>query len=125
MTKLKVILDTSVLSDPGLNSMTQELERNPEFEFSISVITHFEILWGYALACRDPTKYEKFLDTTKVDILPLSRTDAELSAKWCPTPDAIRDAFIAATVKRYNAILWTRDSDFLGFPIKDQVKLIS
>ncbi|MDI6884207.1 MAG: PIN domain-containing protein [Hadesarchaea archaeon] len=119
-----VVLDTSVLSDPNLTLVAKELRRDPKLRFSISVITHFEILWGYALANREPVKYEKFLRATKAEIIPLLQTDAELSAGWRPEPADIRDALIAAGVKRHDATIWTRDSDFLKFLPREQVRLI-
>lgn len=124
MSDLKVVLDTSVLSDPGLDFIARELKRNPEMEFSVSVITHFEILWGYELAHREPIKYEKFLRVTRADILPFLQTDAEVGAKWRPEPQDIRDALVAATAKRHDAIVWTRDSGFLKFLSREHVRLI-
>ena len=121
---MMVVLDTSVLSDPNLDLVAKELKRDPKLEFSISVITHFEILWGYALANREPIKYEKFLRATRAEIIPLFQTYAELSARWRPEPADIRDALIAAGVKRHGAIIWTRDPDFLKFLAKEQVRLI-
>lgn len=121
---MEVFLDTSMLSDPDLSLLTEKLEKNPELKFCVSAITHFEILWGYHISDRNPTAYRRFIRTADVRIESLLQTDAETSAKWEPEPGDIRDSLIAATVKRREASLWTKDDDFLDFLSEEEVKII-
>jgi len=80
-------------------------------------------MWGYAIAGRSSTKYETFLRKTNMEIVPLSKSDAEEAASFKPTRTDLLDALIAASARRHNAVVWTNDRDFLKFLQKDSVRL--
>ena len=64
---MKVLLDTSVLSDKLLPEISEHLtDRVIEGDtFYISVITHFEILWG--------------LNDLNIQVVPLLKSDVEMA----------------------------------------------
>ena len=122
---MKVFLETSLLSDVKLRELSEEIVRGrSSFEFCMSVLTHFQILWGYALANKSSEKYDEFIKMIGVDVVPLTKLDSEEASRMKPSKKDIVDALIAAIVKRYEAILWTKDSDFLKFLPKDNVRLV-
>jgi len=90
----------------------------------MSTVTHFQILWGYALANKSSEKYDEFIKMIGIDVVPLTKLDSEEASRMKPSKKDIVDALIAAIVKRYEAILWTKDSDFLKFLPKDNVRLV-
>jgi len=55
---MRIFLDTSVLSDRKLAEVGDELakRRLAGDEFYISVMTHFQILWGYLSARLSPAR---------------------------------------------------------------------
>jgi len=122
---LKIFLDTSLLSDRSLLGLSNEIVRHLVHDdtFHESVISHFQIVWGYAIAGRSSTKYETFLRKTNMEIVPLSKSDADEAASFKPTRTDLLDALIAASARRHNAVVWTNDRDFLKFLQKDSVRL--
>jgi len=122
---MKIFLETSMLSDIGLGELGKEIVgRRSMDEFCASVLTHFQILWGYALANKRSEKYDEFIKRIGIDIIPLTKLDSEEAARMKPSKKDLTDALIAAAVKRYEAYIWTKDSDFLRFLPKDHVRLI-
>ncbi len=123
---MKIFLETSLLSDTKLGKLSEEIiKRRSSFdEFCVSVLTHFQILWGYALASRNIEKYQHFIKIIGIDIVPLTKLDSEAAAGMKPSKKDLLDALIAATAKRYEAMVWTMDSDFLKFLPKDKVRLV-
>jgi predicted nucleic acid-binding protein len=89
--------------------------------FSVSVLTHFEILWGYSRAELSTASYETFLSKLDIDVTPLTQEDAVLAASKKPGKEKLVDALVAATVSRYDASIWTKDVDFLKFLPKEKV----
>ncbi len=115
---MKVFLDTSVLSDKLFSkisvTLTERIAKGDEFY--ISVITHFEILWGYTLAGMSPDNYEVFLNGFGIEVAHLNRDDAEKTANFKPLKKDILDALIASTALRYGAVVWTFNvGDFKNF----------
>ena len=90
----------------------------------VSVLTHFQILWGYKMAGISPGRYEGFLTKLNVDVAPLVEDDAALAAQMRPSRNDLVDALISATVRRYDAHLWTRDRDFLKYLSEDKVRIV-
>ncbi len=90
----------------------------------MSVLTHFQILWGYKIAGLISTKYESFLTKLGVDVAPLVEEDAAMAAKKKPSREHLVDALIAATVSRYEGVVWTKDTDFLQFLPRENVIVI-
>jgi len=122
---MKIFLETSVLSDVSLLRLTEELLRRSLYdEFYISALTHFEILLGYVTARRSSARYEDFLRSLKIEVVPLTKTDSE-EASMMPSKKDIADSLVAAAVNRHGAVLWTKDSDFLKFLSKDSVRLMN
>jgi predicted nucleic acid-binding protein len=123
---LKVFLDTSLLSDAGLARFAKEIADGvgTGSSFYVSAVTHFQLQWGYSMAGMSQTKYEVFLDATRTEVVPLTKTDAERAASMKPGRADIPDALIAATVKRYDASVWTLDRDFLKFLPKARVRIL-
>lgn len=123
---MRVFLDTSLLSDLRLADLSMEIaqSRLSGTEFYISVISHFQIMWGYSIAGREPDKYMKFIKKAAVEIAPLTKLDAEEAAQMKPTRRDLLDALISTTVKRYDASIWTLDHDFLRFLPEGRVRLI-
>lgn len=93
-------------------------------EFLISVLTHFEILWGYKKAALSTSKYESFLSRLDIAIAELQHEDAVMAAEWSPSRENVVDALIAGTVTRYNASIWTKDTGFLQFLPKEKVVIV-
>ncbi len=125
---MKIFLDTSLLSDSYLLTISKELidsQRLGNNVFYISTITHFQIMWGYLTAGLPPDKYMAFLNKIRVEVAPLTKTDAENAANFKPNRTDLLDALIASSVKRYNAIVWTRDKDFLKFLPEHKVRIFS
>ena len=77
------------------------------WDFKISCIVHFEILWGFELYGGDVEKYWNVIREFKVDIVPLTKDDVELASKLCKSKSRIRDYFIGATVVNRNGYLLT------------------
>jgi predicted nucleic acid-binding protein len=123
---LKIFLDTSLLSDAGLSELGEEFAEQVGAggSFYVSAVTHFQLMWGYSLAGMSPARYQAFLEATRTEVAPLTRLDAERAAAMRPGKTDLLDALIAAAVKRYEATIWTRDSDFLKFLPKASVRLI-
>lgn len=123
---MRIFLDTSVLSHRSLSKLTSMLVDRvlSGDSFLVSVLTHFEILWGYRKAGLLATRYEAFLTKLGIDIAPFLQEDAVLAANWKPNKEKLVDALIAATASRYEATVWTKDSDFLQFLPKERVTII-
>ena len=123
---MKVFLDTSILSDEKRESTRTEMLRasGMGLQLYVSAISHFQILWGYTIAKMPSTIYDKFLEIAGVEVAPLIRADAEEAAKMKPDKADLLDALIASSVKRYGAIVWTGDKDFLKFLPKSKVRVM-
>ena len=119
----RIFLDTSVLSHKSLSELANSLAERVSVgdEFLISALTHFEVLWGYRMANLGSSHYENFLNKLNVEIVPLLEEDAQLAASKKPGKRKLVDALIAATVIRYDAILWTKDRDFDRFLSEEKV----
>jgi len=122
---LKVFLDTSILSDEKRDSTRAELLKASDtgLQLYVSAISHFQILWGYAIAQMSPTNYHRFLEIAGVEVAPLIGADVEEAAKMKPSRADILDALIASTARRYGAVVWTGDKDFLKFLPKSKVRM--
>ena len=123
---MKVFLDTSVLSENSREATRAELLKASASgtELFISSISHFQILWGYTVARMSATNYENFLEVAGVGIAPIIKADAEEAAKMKPSKADLLDALIASTAKRYGAVVWTADKDFLKFLPKSKVRVV-
>ncbi|MDA4131272.1 MAG: type II toxin-antitoxin system VapC family toxin [Thaumarchaeota archaeon] len=123
---MKIFLDTSVLSDDKLSTLTEEIVKHfaKGDQFYVSSITHFQIMWGYSIANRTPEIYEEFLKPTRIEIAPLMKIDAENAAQMKPVSVHALDALIASTVKKYGGTVWTFDKDFLKFLSKSNVRML-
>jgi predicted nucleic acid-binding protein len=93
-------------------------------EFLVSALTHFEILWGYRKAGLATERYEAFLSKLDIGVAPLLEEDAVFAANKKPGREKLVDALIAATVSRYDSLIWTRDTDYLRFLPKEKVVII-
>jgi len=83
------------------------------FNFKMSCIVHFEILWGFSLYGGDVEKYENIIKKFEFEIIPLKKEDVELASKYCRNRNRVRDCFIGATVKNRGGTLLTYNvSDF-------------
>jgi predicted nucleic acid-binding protein len=60
----------------------------------------------------------------EIDVAPLLEEDAVLAADKRPDREELVDALIAATVSRYDSLIWTRDTDYLRFLPKEKVVII-
>jgi predicted nucleic acid-binding protein len=122
---MKVFLDTSTLSDAMRDRTRDELlSQYPSGgPFYLSAITHFQILWGYLLAKMSPERYARFLDLSGLQVAPIIKADAEEAASMRPSKADALDALIAASAKRYDAVVWTTDKDFLKFLPKARVRI--
>lgn len=122
----RIFLDTSVLSDKSLNELANNLAERVSLgdEFLISALTHFEILWGYRMADLGPSHYHDFLRKLRVEIASLVEEDAEFAADKKPGKGKLVDALVAATVTRYDAIVWTKDHDFEQFLPNEMVTIV-
>ena len=123
---MKVFLDTSVLSDENREVTRAELlgASGTGLELYISSISHFQILWGYVIAKMSATNYHKFLEIAGVGIAPIIKADAEEAARMKPDKADLLDALIASSSKRYGAVVWTSDKDFLKFLPKSKVRVM-
>jgi predicted nucleic acid-binding protein len=123
---MRVFLDTSVLSDLKLSDVGAEIvkRRLAGDEFYLSVITHFQVLWGYRSAGLSSEKYERLLEVGEIEISALTRTDVEAAAEMKPKKSDLLDALIAASVQRYDASIWTGNRDFLSLLPKNRVRLV-
>ena len=122
----RVFLDTSVLNDKCLSELAKDLAEQVFLgdEFLISVLTDFEVLWGYRMANLDSSNYDDFLEKLHVEVASLVEEDAQLAAGKRPGKGKLVDALIAATVTRYDAIIWTKDHDFEQFLPEDKVTIL-
>lgn len=93
-------------------------------EFLLSVLTHFEILWGYRKARLSTAMYESFLSRLEIEVAALLQEDAVTAANRNLGRQNLVDALIAATVSRYDASIWTKDADFLRFLPKEKVVIV-
>ena len=93
-------------------------------EFLVSALTHFEILWGYRKAGLATERYDAFLSKLEINVAPLLEEDAVFAANKKPGREKLVDALIAATVSRYDSLIWTRDTDYLRFLPKEKVVII-
>jgi len=80
-------------------------------------------MWGYLTAGIPPDRYAAFLNKIQIEVIPLTKTDAENAANLKPSKTDLLDALIAASAKRYNATVWTRDKDFLKFLPQNKVRI--
>ena len=122
---MKIFLDESVLNDSTLSLVSKEildayLAGN---EFYLSVVTHFQLMWGYSISGRPTEKYETFLKKTGIEIAPVTKLDAEAAARMKPKKTDLLDALIASSAKRYDASVWTSDKDFLKFLPREMVRI--
>jgi predicted nucleic acid-binding protein len=124
---MRIFLDTSLLSDAELSRVSElVLDRYIKGDqFFISSISHFQIEWGYSTANRSSEKYKRFLRAFSVEIVPLTKLDAEEAAKMKPSEGDILDALIASGIKRHDGILWAQDRDFLKFLPRSKVQIFS
>lgn len=124
---MKVFLDTSVLSEANLSKLSElVLQRYVKGDqFFICSISHFQIEWGYSMIDESSHKYKEFLKGFRIEVTPLTKSDAEEAARMKPLESDIADALIASSVKRYDASLWTGDRDFLKFLPKSKVQIFS
>jgi len=124
---LKIFLDTSLLSDSHLLTISKELldsQQSGNNTFYISAVTHFQLMWGYLTAGIPPDKYVTFLNKVQIEVAPLTKTDAENAANFKPSRTNLLDALIASSAKRYNATVWTRDKDFRKFLPEHKVHIL-
>ena len=77
------------------------------WDFKISCIVHFEILWGFELYGGDVEKYWNVIKEFEIDIVPLTKEDVELASRLCRSKSRIRDYFIGATVVNRDGYLLT------------------
>ncbi len=122
---MRIFLDTSVLGDSSLHKIGKQLFDHylKGDGFYVSSITHFQLMWVYAISGRSPEKYEDFVKQTRVEIAPLTKTDAEVAARMKPSRADLLDALISSCVKRYDGYIWTGDRDFLKFLPKTRVEI--
>ena len=93
-------------------------------EFLISVLTHFEVLWGYRMANLDSARYYGFLERLHIEVASLLEEDARLAADRKPGKGKLVDALVAATVTRYDSNIWTKDHDFDQFLPEEKVTIL-
>jgi|Deesub1362A_J573_1020465.scaffolds.fasta_scaffold00753_12 predicted nucleic acid-binding protein len=77
------------------------------FNFKMSCIVHFEVLWGFSLYGGDVEKYENIIKKFEFEITSLTKEDVELASKYCKNRSKVRDYFIGATTKNRGGILLT------------------
>lgn len=70
-------------------------------------------------------RYEAFLSKLNIDVAPLLEEDAVLAANKRPAKEKLADALIAATVSRYDSLIWTSNMDYLRFLPREKVVIIS
>jgi predicted nucleic acid-binding protein len=122
---LKIFLDTSLLSDTNLSTITEQIVEHVAKgdQFYVSIISHFQILWGYHLVGKSAEKYEEFLKSASIEIPSMTKTDVEEAAGMKPSKSDLLDALIASNAKKYDGIVWSLDKDFLKFLPKSKVRL--
>ena len=122
---MKIFLDASLLSDSGLSELGAEIVGGvmDGDSFYVSVISHFQLLWGYRTAGMPEARYERFMEGISAEVIPLTRLDADFASEFKPSSADLLDVLIAGSVKRYDASIWTRDGDFLKFLPKTKVRL--
>lgn len=122
----RIFLDTSVLSHESLNELADKLpEKASEGEeLLVSVLTHFEVLWGYRTSKLDTSSYTDFLEKLHINVAPLLEEDASWAAAKKPGKGKLVDALIAATVSRYEAVIWSKDPDFVQFLPQPKVTIL-
>ncbi len=122
---MRIFLDTSVLSEGNLQRLSElVLQRYVKGDqFFICSVSHFQIEWGYSMIDVSSHKYREFLRGFRIEVTPLTKSDAEQAANMKPSEPDILDALIASSVKRYDASLWTADMDFLKFLPKSKVQI--
>lgn len=91
----------------------------------ISALAHFQIMWGYAAAGKDPGRCITFLVKTNVEVEPLTKLDAENAAKMGPSEGDLLDCLIASIARRYGAEICTANKGFLEFLPKDRIRLFA
>jgi predicted nucleic acid-binding protein len=64
------------------------------------------------------------LSKLDIGVAPLLEEDAVLAANKKPSREKLVDALIAATVDRYDSLIWTRDTDYLRFPPNEKIIII-
>ena len=122
---MRIFLDTSLLSDAELSKVSElVLDRYVKgAQFFISSISHFQIEWGYSTSNRSSEKYKEFLRAFRIEVVPLTKLDAEEAAKMQPSEGDVLNALIASEVRRHDGFLWTHDRDFLKFLPKSKVQI--
>jgi len=93
-------------------------------EFLISVLTHFEVLWGYRMAVLDSARYYDFLERLHIEVACLLDEDARSAADRKTGKGKLVDALVAATVTRYDSNIWTKDHDFDKFLPEEKVTIL-
>ncbi len=123
---MRVFLDTSALSENSVGQLAVEISDRllSGDTFTVSVLSHFQILWGYHLANLSPRRYEHFLGKLSIDIASVLKEDAELAAEKRPRRRDLVDALISSAVMRYEGSIWTRDADFFRFLPKEKIRLL-
>lgn len=123
---MRIFLDTSVLSHKSLGELAVTIAERVSGgdEFLVSVLTHFELLWGYRKANLSSRRYDEFLKTLGIGIVPLLEEDALFASDKKPGRTKLLNALVAATVARYEAVLWTRDHDFAQFLPEENITLV-
>jgi predicted nucleic acid-binding protein len=123
---MRIFLDTSVLSELKLLQLGDQIVKLHVAgdEFYLSVITHFQVLWGYFSAGLSTERYERLLEVGEIGIAPLTKLDVEVAAGLKPSKRNLLGALISATFKRYDGSIWTSDKDFMKFLPKTRTKLI-
>ena len=123
---VRIFLDTSILSHKSLGELANRLAEHVSNgdELFISVLRHFEIIWGYMTANLAPSNYREFLEKLGVSVVALLEEDAIFAAEKKPEKRKLVDALIAATVNRYDAFVWTKDRDFKHFLPKEKIRIL-
>ena len=110
----KVFIDSNVFikifnEEEGYEETIRSLVKIKEagWNFCISCIVHFEILWGFELYGGDVEKYWNVIKELEIEVVPLTKEDVELASKLCRSKSKIRDHFIGATVVNRKGYLLT------------------
>ena len=114
----EVFIDSNVFikifnEEEGYEETIRSLVKIKEagWNFSISCIVHFEILWGFELYSGDVEKYWNIVREFEIEVVPLTKEDVELASKLCRSKSKIRDYFIGATVVNRRGYLLTYNVD--------------
>ena len=70
------------------------------------------------------THHHDFLKRLHIEIASLLEEDAQLAADKKPGKGKLVDALVAATVTRYDSIIWTKDHDFDQFLPEEKVIIL-